>query len=191
MSLLDAYKKATNNWDAKKDKVQQSQAIPAGTYEVMLEKTDHPVYKSGWDCLRFDLQVIAGKYTSRHEQVRVSLATKTPKGKALPEFVISRNIRTIAKLGEMIGLDMKPEYFPDNETDAYEKLAAAFKPYEGKTVQMVITETPNKKDPDKPYRNYDFGPSKTTIETPEADEGENNNSNDDVDTTITDDELPF
>lgn len=186
MSLLDAYKKATTNWDAKKDKVQQNQAIPTGTYEVMLGKTDHPVYKSGWDCLRFDLQVIAGKYASRHEQIRVSLATKTTKGKDVPEFVVSRNIRTIAKLGEMVGLDMKPEYFPDNETDAYEKLVAAFKPYEGKTLQIVITETPNKKDPDSPYRNYDFGPSKTKIETPAADTPEESDT-----TTVSDDQLPF
>ena len=142
MGLLDAYKKATNNWDAKDGKLNESQLIPEGDYEVMLGKVDHPVYQSGWDCLRFDMQVIAGKFASRHEQLRISLATKTSKGKPMPEFVVSRNIRTIAKIGEMVGLEMKPEYFPDNETDAYEKLVAAFKPYEGKTLHMTIKETP-------------------------------------------------
>ena len=71
MGLLDAYKKANENWDAKKDNVNQSQAIPAGTYQVMLEKTDHPVFKRGWDCLRFNMQVIRGDYASRHEKIRV------------------------------------------------------------------------------------------------------------------------
>lgn len=185
MGLLDAYKSATKDWDAKKDGLNQSQAIPAGDYEVMLGKTDHPVYKSGWDCLRFDMQIIEGKYASRHEQLRISLATKTTKGKPMPEFVVSRNIRTIVKIGEMVGLEMKPEYFPDNETDAYEKLVAAFKPYEGKTLHMKITETPNKKDPDNPYRNYEFSEGKK-IAQPTAEDVEN-----DTEPTIDDGDLPF
>lgn len=184
MGLLDAYNKATNNWDAKKDSLNQSQAIPAGDYEVMLEKTDHPVYQSGWDCLRFSMQVIAGKYASRHEQLRISLATKTSKGKPMPEFVVSRNIRTIAKVGEMVGLEMKPEYFPDNETDAYEKLVAAFKPYEGKTLHMKIIESPNKKDPDNPYRNYEFSTGKK-INKPEP------STDPTTETTVEDSDLPF
>lgn len=185
MGLLDAYKNATKDWDAKKDNLNQNQAIPAGDYEVMLGKTDHPVYRSGWDCLRFDMQIIEGKYASRHEQLRISLATKTTKGKPMPEFVVSRNIRTIAKIGEMVGLEMKPDYFPDNETDAYEKLVAAFKPYEGKTLHMKITETPNKKDPDNPYRNYEFSEGKK-IDQPTVEDVEN-----DTEPTIDDGDLPF
>lgn len=183
MGLLDAYQKATKDWDAKKDNLNTSQLIPAGEYEVMLEKTNHPVYQSGWDCLRFSMQVIAGKYASRHEQLRISLATKTTKGKPMPEFVVSRNIRTIAKIGEMVGLEMKPEYFPDNETDAYEKLVAAFKPYEGKTLHMKITEQPNKNDPDNPYRNYEFSEGKKISEPTAEDIGK--------DTEISDEDLPF
>lgn len=192
MGLLDAYKKATNNWDAKKDSANQSALIPAGTYQVMLEKTDHPVYDSGWDCLRFNMQVIKGKYASRHEQIRVSLATKTTKGKPMPDFVVSRNIRTVSKIGAMIGLEMKPEYFPDNETDAYEKLVTAFKPYEGKTLAMTITVSPNKKDPDNPYRNYDFGPGEK-IETPSEEEFEKAAKGDfsEDEATISENDLPF
>ncbi len=186
MSLLDAYKKATTNWDAKKDGLSQQQAIPAGTYQVMLGKVDHPVYQSGWDCLHFEMQIIKGKYASRKEQLRISLATKTTKGKPMPEFVVSRNIRTIAKIGEMVGLEMKPEYFAENETDAYEKLATAFKPYVGKTLEMKIIVSPNKKDPDNPYRNYDFAPGvkveEPTVEEPTFNDGE---------ATVEDTELPF
>ncbi|WP_251547897.1 hypothetical protein [Limosilactobacillus caecicola] len=192
MSLFEAYKKATTNWDAKKDSINQSQAIPEGTYQVMLEQVDHPVYKSGWDCLRFNMQVIKGDYASRHEQLRISLATKTGKGKPMPEFVVSQNIRTIAKIGEVVGLEMKPEYFPDNETDAYEKLVAAFKPYEGKTLEMKITETANKKDPDNPYRNYDFAEGEQIKEpsNEEIAEAVKQTAEDD-DTTVEDDALPF
>lgn len=192
MGLLDAYKKATNNWDAKKDSANQSELIPAGTYQVILEKTDHPVYDSGWDCLRFNMQVIKGDYASRHEQVRLSLATKTTSGKPMPDFVVSRNIRLISKVGAMVGLDMKPEYFPDNETDAYEALVKAFKPYEGKTLSMKITVTRNKKDPDNPYRNYDFGPGEK-IEEPSGKEIADAVSGtlEDDQQVIDDNDLPF
>ena len=88
MGLQDAFAAATKDWDAKKDSANQSDLIPAGTYQVMLDKTDHPVYKSGWDCLRFSMQVIKGKYASRKEQLRISLATKTTKGKPMPDFVL-------------------------------------------------------------------------------------------------------
>ncbi len=187
MGLLDAYKKATTNWDAKTDGLSQRQEIPAGTYQVMLEQVDHPVYQSGWDCLRFTMQIIKGKYASRKEQLRISLATKTTKGKPMPEFVVSRNIRTIAKIGEMVGLEMKPEYFPDNETDAYEKLTAAFKPYEGKTLEMKIIVSPNKKDPDNPYRNYDFALGiKVEEPTVEPEPTFDNNES-----TVDNNELPF
>lgn len=190
MGLQDAFNKATKDWDAKKDSANQSDLIPAGTYQVVLDKTDHPVYDSGWDCLRFSMQVIKGKYASRKEQLRISLATKTKAGKAMPDFVVSRNIRTISKVAAMVGLTVTPELFPDNETDAYEKLVDAFKPYEGKTLEMTITVTPNKKDPDNPYRNYDFGPG-IKVEEPAAKEEPVANSDNDAEPTVDDDDLPF
>lgn len=188
MGLQDAFNKATKDWDAKKDSANQSDLIPAGTYQVVLDKTDHPVYDSGWDCLRFSMQVIKGKYASRKEQLRISLATKTKTGKAMPDFVVSRNIRTISKVAAMVGLTVTPELFPDNETDAYEKLVDAFKPYEGKTLEMTITVTPNKKDPDNPYRNYDFGPG-IKVEEPTAKEEPLTDK--ESEPTVDDDDLPF
>lgn len=189
MGLQDAFNKATKNWDAKKDSTNQTEAIPAGTYLVMLDKVDHPVYKSGWDCLRFSMQVIKGKYANRKEQLRISLATKTTKGKPMPDFVVSRNIRTISKVAAMVGLQVTPEMFPDNETDAYEKLTTAFKPYEGKTLKMKIIVSPNKKDPDNPYRNYEFAEGEK-IEEPAAKEP-TAEADDNQNPTVDDSDLPF
>ena len=87
----------------------------------------------------------------------------------------------------MVGLQVTPEMFPDNETDAYEKLMAAFQPYEGKTLEMTITVSPNKKDPDNPYRNYDFGPG-IKVEEPQA--KEEPLATDD-EPTVEDSDLPF
>ena len=187
MGLQDAFNKATKDWNAKTDSANQSDLIPAGTYQVMLDKVDHPVYKSGWDCLRFSMQIIKGKYASRKEQLRISLATKTTKGKPMPDFVVSRNIRTISKIAAMVGLQVTPKMFPDNETDAYEKLMAAFQPYEGKTLEMTITLSSSKKDPNKTYRNYDFGPG-IKVEEPQA--KEEPLATDDA-PTVEDSDLPF
>ena len=108
----------------------------------------------------------------------------------MPDFVVSRNIRTITKIAAMVGLNVTPELFPDNETDAYEKLVAAFRPYEGKTLEMTITVTPNKKDPDNPYRNYDFAPG-IKVEEPTAKEEPVSDSDNNSEPTVDDDDLPF
>lgn len=105
----------------------------------------------------------------------------------MPDFVVSRNIRTISKIAAMVGLTVTPDLFPDNETDAYEKLVKAFEPYEGKTLEMTITVSPNKKDPDNPYRNYDFGPG-IKVEEPAAKEPVTDKE---PEPTVDDDDLPF
>ena len=45
MGLQEAFAAATKDWDAKKDSANQADLIPAGTYQVVLDKTDDPAYK--------------------------------------------------------------------------------------------------------------------------------------------------
>ena len=53
---------------------------------------------------------------------------------------------------------------------------------------MTITESPNKKDPDNPYRNYDFGPG-IKVEEPAA--KEEPVADKEPEPTVDDDDLPF
>ena len=53
---------------------------------------------------------------------------------------------------------------------------------------MTITVTPNKKDPDNPYRNYDFGPG-IKVEEPVAKEEPVTDK--EPEPTVDDDDLPF
>lgn len=190
MSLLDAYKKATKDFDAKHDKVNPSQydPLPAGDYLVVMNKCNHFVSKrSGWEALSFDMQVIEGDYAGRHEFVMVSLAEESMKGKAIPDFVVARNIRTVAKISAFSGVDLDDSDFEGVETDVYEKIREKFMGHEGATMQMTITETPNKKDPNTPYRNFDFAESEDEPAPVEADDSLP------TDTTEAEDdkELPF
>lgn len=159
MSLLDAYKNATKDFDAKHDKVSTGNfdPLPAGEYLVVLNKAEHFVSKrSRWEAMSFDFQVIDGDYAGRHERDMVSLAQKSTKGNDIPDFVVARNIRTIAKVAALSDVDLEDSDFEGTETDVYEKLRERFEGKEGATMVMKITETKNKKDPDNPYRNYDF-----------------------------------
>ena len=58
-------------------------------------------------------------------------------------------------------------------------------------MQMTISTRPNRKDPDNPYRLYDFGPGKQ-IETPAADQGSIMEQLQNAGTEqVTDENLPF
>lgn len=191
MSLMAAFNEATKGWDPKKDSTQMSSNLPAGDYNVIVEKVDHPVYKSGWDCLRFTMLVFDGEHAGRKEFVQISLAEKKKDGSPLPDFVIAQNIRYVVKIAEMVGLKLTETNFNGNETDLYENFVQLFKPYTGKSMQMTISTRPNRKDPDNPYRLYDFGPGKQ-IETPAADQGSIMEQLQNAGTEqVTDENLPF
>lgn len=194
MSLLDAYKNATKDFDAKHDKISTGSydPLPAGEYLTVMNKAEHFVSKrTGWEAMSFDMQVIEGEYAGRHEHVLVSLAEKSTKGKAIPDFVIARNIRTVAKISALSGVELEDSDFEGVETDVYEKLRQKFMGQEGATMIMKISETPNKKDPDNPYRNYDFAED----DSQETEEPEENDLPKDTDTTEVgkddDEDLPF
>ncbi len=77
----------------------------------------------------------------------------------MPDFVLSRSIQTIKIIGAMVGYAVPDDPFitaMTNETEAYEELKNDFLPYVGKTLQLTIKSSPNKKNPDKPHRFYDF-----------------------------------
>ncbi|MEK1356133.1 hypothetical protein HCY81_01710 [Limosilactobacillus fermentum] len=166
MDLSKLAASTLSNFDAKKDNVNGQTELPAGTYNTILEQAEHRIYDSGYDCLMFVLTVIDGKYVGRKEFVRASLATKKKDGTDMPDFVVSKNIKLIAKLAAQVGLAITPDMFAGNETDCYEKISKALYPYKGKPLTTIISESPNKKDPSNPYRNYDFGPAKQTMQMP-------------------------
>lgn len=170
MDLSKLAASTLSSFDAKKDNVNGQAELPAGTYNTILEQAEHRAYDSGYDCLLFVLTVIDGKYVGRKEFVRASLATKKKDGSDMPDFVVSKNIKLIAKLSAQVGLAITPDMFAGNETDCYEKISQALYPYKGKPLTMIISESPNKKNPSNPYRNYDFGPAKQTMQMPTPDQ---------------------
>ncbi|YAB13894.1 hypothetical protein ACT5GY_02640 [Lactiplantibacillus plantarum] len=157
MSLLDIAANTLDNFDPKNDSVNSgSTGLPDGDYLTAVESIEHRSFDSGWDCLQVVFTVLDGDHAGAKYD-RISFATKNKAGKAIPDFILSRNIKFVIKLGSLLGVEMKPEYFAsENETDTHEMLANVLAPEKGKSVILHVKHRPNKKDPDNPYVEYDL-----------------------------------
>ena len=192
MSLLDALNEVKkSDFDPKKGKEYNAfENIPAGTYKVSLDGVTHNV-KGDRDFLMLSFLVIEGKYDGKTESVFPTLAQVTSTGKPMPQFVLARSISMLQVIGEMVDTPIPDSDFDhDSETDAYEDLKDTLEPAKGKVLMMTIKETPNKKNPDRPYRNYEFSraeqPKKLDVDDkqdPFADQKSG--------IELTDDDLPF
>lgn len=157
MSLLDLANKTMAEFDPKKDNINAgNQALPAGEYEMIIENIGHDSFESGWDCLTIVFQVVSGEQVGRKEFNRISFAETAKSGKAIPDFVLDRNIKFVSKLASLTGIPMKADYFAGNETDVHENLSKALFPSTGQAIKLIITDKPNKKDPDNPFREYEL-----------------------------------
>lgn len=192
MSLLDALNEVKkSDFDPKKGKEYNAfENIPAGTYKVSLDGVTHNV-KGDRDFLMLSFLVIEGKYDGKTESVFPTLAQVTSTGKPMPQFVLARSISMLQVIGEMVDTPIPDSCFNhENETDAYEDLVQVLTPAKGKVLTMTIKETPNKKNPDHPYRNYEFGKAEQPKEL-KVDDNQDPFKDQNNGIELTDDDLPF
>lgn len=188
MGLLDALKEVKkDNYDPKKDKPGSGFApIPDGEYVTTLKGVTHGVWdNSKTDYVRFVFEIVTGDQAGRQEFFTPTLAETTSKGKPMPDAVLTRNIKQIQRIGAMVGLDVPDKCFMgETESDDYEEIQEAFRPYFGKLIKVTIKSSPNKKDPDHPYRNLDFDEAEQPkVADPHADQ--------DNGVVVKDSDLPF
>lgn len=193
MGLLEALNKVkSEKYDPKKDDISSGfQPIPDGTYTVTLSGVNHGVWeKSGTDFVRFSFDVVTGEQAGRQEHITPILASKKSNGDPMPESVLARSIKMVQKIGAMVGFDVPDKVFMGaNESEDYEMIQEEFRKASviGKLLKLTIKSTPNKKDPDNPWRNYKFEeaeqPTTANVEDPFKDAA--------TGMEITDDDLPF
>lgn len=191
MSLLDALNEVKKSgFDPKAGKEYNAfERIPAGTYKVSLDGVTHNV-KGDREFLMLSFLIIEGEYDGKTENVFPTLAQVTSTGKAMPQFVLAQSIAMLQIIGEMVGTPIPDACFNhDSETDAYEDIVNVLTPAKGKILMMTIKESPNKRNPERPYRNYEFAKA----EQPEAleikDDPFAGNTGSGIE--LTDDDLPF
>ncbi|TGA94116.1 MULTISPECIES: single-stranded DNA-binding protein [Lactobacillus] len=193
MGVEDALKKVkSEKYDPKKDDISSGfQPIPDGTYTVSLSGVNHGVWKnSQTDYIRFSFDVVTGEQAGRQEHITPILADKKSNGDPMPETVLTRSIKMVQKIGAMVGFDVPDKVFLGaNESENYEAIQEAFHNAGviGKLLKLTIKSSPNKKNPDNPWRNYKFEeaeqPTTANVEDPFKDAA--------TGMEITDDDLPF
>ena len=193
MGLLEALNKVkSEKFDPKKDDINSGfQPIPDGTYTVTLSGVNHGVWpKSGTDYIRFSFDVVTGEQAGRQEHITPTLASKKTNGEKMSESTLARSIKMITKIGAMVGFDVPDKVFMGaNESEDYEMIQEEFRNAGviGKLLKLTIKSSPNKKNPDNPWRNYKFEeaeqPTTASVDDPFKDTA--------TGMEITDDDLPF
>ncbi|GGD05706.1 hypothetical protein [Enterococcus wangshanyuanii] len=173
MGLLDTLSNIKKEgFDPKKDKVATNSKLDSGTYPVRLKSAQADVNKHEQTQLAITLEVVSGKDKNRLEVIYISFDD------GLPVFVLEKNGRTLLKLAAMAGIEFTKKDLEDEYT-----AAMALEKVLGSQFLMNLSITENKKNPNYPYRNYDFGPMEDEINDPFGGTGST------ID--ISDDDLPF
>lgn len=146
MSILDQLKKTRENFDPKKDKINSFDSLPAGEYPVVLQSSDHQANPyNKLEEARIVLKVVSGDHKDRTEIINLAYADD------LPEFVVDKNAKILLSLAAFTGVELM-----ESDLQSEETIANAMKRGIGKQFKMTLKLSKNKKNPDFPYRNYEF-----------------------------------
>lgn len=158
MGLLDTLKAVKQEgFDPKKDKINSGGGLlESGTYPVLLASSDLSATKSGHEQIVITLKVVSGEHAERKEMIFLSFYDE------LPDFVKEKNAKILLKLAEVAGVQ-----FTNKDLGDEYSTAEALKNGIGRQFKMELKVVPNKKNPDYPYRNYDFEPLELDAEDDE------------------------
>ncbi|SDQ53830.1 hypothetical protein LHA31_02690 [Carnobacterium viridans] len=146
MGLLDTLKQVKQEgFNAETDSIATNSKLAAGKYPVRFKSSQVSVDKASRTQLGIALEVVSGKDKGRMEFIYLSF------DEGLPEFVLNKNGRTLLKLASMLDIEFTNKDLAD-EVATNEALSKGI----GKQFEMDLTIAANKKNPDFPYRNYDF-----------------------------------
>lgn len=180
MSLADIVKKIENG------EITQNNELPDGKYTTRLTAVAHNVPKGGnLDYLSFKFTVVDGEFKSRTIIMFPSLRETKKDGSPMSERFLANQVMMIKQIGEAVGLDVPNKCFlGDTESDNYHEIETTFNnpEYLGKLVSVKVSTTPNKKNPDNPWKNYEF----EKIEEKKDPFQETNNE-----IEVTEEDLPF
>lgn len=147
MGLLNTLKAIKEDgFDPKNGKINGGGGLlETGTYPVVLESSELSATKNGHEQIVVTLKVVSGDHAERKEMIFLAFYDD------LPDFVKEKNGKILLSLAAQTGVeftnaDLKDEY----------ATADALKRGIGRQLQMNLKVVPNKKNPDYPYRNYEF-----------------------------------
>lgn len=168
MNLLDTLKAVKDEgFDPRTGKINEGGLLPSGRYPVRLMTSEHNVnLNNNREQVILTLQVTSGDSKERQEKLFLVFDND------LPEFVVEKNAKILLAVAEFANVQFSNADLANTETTA-----EALKRGIGAQFMMDLKVVPNKKNPDYPYRNYEF----------EALPQANNNN----DFTVGQDDIPF
>lgn len=178
MSMEDILNKLKSG-ELKADSAGQREDLPAGTYDVILKGATHSVGKNSQrDFLMLTFQIMNGEYAGRTESVFPNLHTFSAIGKTYNENYTVRQLALVVNICKAVGSSIDFKWLSDAtaqieaqakaqnmdqiKSDAkvaselYEALKDNLQACAGRPLKMAIVEKPNRRNPQSPYRNYEF-----------------------------------
>lgn len=191
MGLLDLMNEVKNDgFDPEHDKatVNTNTVWPDGEYTVMIGKLTG--YRQnqfiGIDEINIQLEQVVGDLAGSQDFHTLSLETTKADGSPLPSAVVRKN--TIGTPKEIMQiLAVTDTEYTDDDWEDLRSLGERLEDAVGKMVTVEFSSKPNKKNPDYPYKNYNFVRyEQGDMETPSPFAASG-----DTEIDISDDDLPF
>ncbi|MGX7091206.1 DUF669 domain-containing protein [Hutsoniella sourekii] len=149
MSLLNLFKEHTQGFNPATDTASSSSEIPAGEYDVVVDKAGYRCYESGYDAIAITARVVTGEQVDRQELININVDPDYPVNSQYPGLY-KQNLQLINQFIYVTDTELTEDDWEDQMT-----LGAAFtRQAIGKQFLLDITETTSKKG--KTYRNYKF-----------------------------------
>ena len=144
MSILNALQAVKDSGFNAGDAINTSTGLETGIYPVRIKQADRQEFK-GQERTSVVLEVVSGNHKDRLEFLELNF------NDTLPEFVLEKNGKILLTLIDILGVNPTKEQLQDTEG-----LVEYFQSQIGKQLKMDLTLTKNKKNPQYPYRNYEF-----------------------------------
>ena len=147
MSLLNTLKAIKDEgFDPRTGKINDGGLLPTGRYPIRLLTSEHNVNpNNNREQVILTLQVTSGGSKDRQEKLFLVFDND------LPEFVVERNAKMLLAVAEFSNVQFSTADLADAGTTA-----EALKRGIGSQFLMDLKVVPNKKNPEYPYRNYEF-----------------------------------
>ena len=144
MSILNTLKTVKESGFNAGDAINTSTNLESGIYPVRIKQAERREFK-GQERANITLEVVSGDHKDRLEFLELNF------NDSLPEFVLEKNGKILLTLIDVLGVDPTKEQLQDSEG-----LVEYFQSQIGKQLKMDLKLTKNKKNPQYPYRNYEF-----------------------------------
>lgn len=150
MSLRELATETLSNFNPATDEASGFDNIPAGEYDVYVDKAGYRVYDSGYDCVNVIVKVATGDHMDRQESININV---DPDNKTNIDYpgLMKQNIKLISQLAWAADVEMSDDDWED-QMSLGDRFAQDLP---GKQFILEITESQNKAKT-KTYRNYKF-----------------------------------